>query len=101
MYGYRKPQQLPLSDKDKQEKTRRFEFVQGLVMSTIFDDDLWLELQPVKPMDMELEQEQEQEQDLYKYDEEGVQLDCYGVVVTRFQGSVCIYYLSIYLVNVI
>ncbi|KAI9123171.1 hypothetical protein K1719_006060 [Acacia pycnantha] len=36
----RKPQELQLSDKDKQEKTRRFEFVQGLLMSTILDDDL-------------------------------------------------------------
>ncbi|KAK4265842.1 hypothetical protein QN277_026838 [Acacia crassicarpa] len=36
----RKPQELQLSDKDKQEKTRRFEFVQGLLMSTILNDDL-------------------------------------------------------------
>ncbi|XP_054806388.1 protein DEHYDRATION-INDUCED 19 homolog 4-like [Prosopis cineraria] len=36
----RKSQELQLSDKDKQEKTRRFEFVQGLLMSTILNDDL-------------------------------------------------------------
>ncbi|KAF7837768.1 protein DEHYDRATION-INDUCED 19-like protein 4-like [Senna tora] len=36
----RKPQQMQLSHKDKVEKTRRFEFVQGLLMSTILDDDL-------------------------------------------------------------
>ncbi|XVF28253.1 hypothetical protein REPUB_Repub15cG0013700 [Reevesia pubescens] len=36
----RKPQQSQLSDKDHEEKTRRCEFVQGLLMSTILDDDL-------------------------------------------------------------
>ncbi|KAE9591658.1 putative protein dehydration-induced 19 [Lupinus albus] len=33
----RKPQQL--SEKDQEEKARRFEFVQGLLMSTILDDN--------------------------------------------------------------
>ncbi|KAJ6816548.1 protein DEHYDRATION-INDUCED 19-like protein 2-like [Iris pallida] len=28
-----------LSEKDKEERTRRCEFVQGLVLSTVFDDD--------------------------------------------------------------
>jgi len=32
-----------MSVKDKEEKTKRCEFVQGLLMSTIFDDDLWSE----------------------------------------------------------
>ncbi|XLR18869.1 hypothetical protein HN51_065553 [Arachis hypogaea] len=36
----RKPQQVQLSDEDKVEKARRFEFVQGLLMSTILDDNL-------------------------------------------------------------
>ncbi|XVE82222.1 hypothetical protein DITRI_Ditri15bG0130400 [Diplodiscus trichospermus] len=36
----RKPQQSQLSDKDHEEKTRRCEFVQGLLMSTILDDNL-------------------------------------------------------------
>jgi len=40
MYGYRKPQQLQLSEEDQVEKARRFEFVQGLLMSTILDDKL-------------------------------------------------------------
>ncbi|TKY72542.1 DEHYDRATION-INDUCED 19-like 7 [Spatholobus suberectus] len=35
----RKPQQLQLSEEDQVEKARRFEFVQGLLMSTILDDD--------------------------------------------------------------
>ncbi|CAL0309269.1 unnamed protein product [Lupinus luteus] len=34
----RKPQQL--SEKDQEEKARRFEFVQGLLVSTILDDNL-------------------------------------------------------------
>lgn len=37
---YRKPQQPQLSDEDKVEKARRFDFVQGLLMSTILDDKL-------------------------------------------------------------
>ncbi|XP_028248080.1 protein DEHYDRATION-INDUCED 19 homolog 4-like [Glycine soja] len=36
----RKPQQLQLSEEDQVEKARRFEFVQGLLMSTILDDML-------------------------------------------------------------
>ncbi|KAG4949129.1 hypothetical protein AAZX31_15G138500 [Glycine max] len=36
----RKPQQLQLSEEDQVEKARRFEFVQGLLMSTILDDKL-------------------------------------------------------------
>ncbi|XVF38805.1 hypothetical protein REPUB_Repub20aG0133600 [Reevesia pubescens] len=36
----RKPQQSQLSDKDHEEKARRCEFVQGLLMSTILDDNL-------------------------------------------------------------
>ncbi|KAG6704040.1 hypothetical protein I3843_07G111400 [Carya illinoinensis] len=32
--------QVPLSDKEKEEKARRCEFVQGLFLSTIFDDSL-------------------------------------------------------------
>ncbi|KAL1359090.1 protein DEHYDRATION-INDUCED 19 homolog 7 [Arachis hypogaea] len=36
----RKPQQVQLSAEDKVEKARRFEFVQGLLMSTILDDNL-------------------------------------------------------------
>ncbi|XWS08531.1 hypothetical protein CRYUN_Cryun40dG0010700 [Craigia yunnanensis] len=36
----RKPQQSQLSDKDHKEKARRCEFVQGLLMSTILDDNL-------------------------------------------------------------
>ncbi|GAV91054.1 Di19 domain-containing protein [Cephalotus follicularis] len=32
--------QQPLSDKDQEEKTRKSEFVQGLLLSTILDDDL-------------------------------------------------------------
>lgn len=35
----RKPQ-VQLSDEDRVEKTRRFDFVQGLLMSTILDDEL-------------------------------------------------------------
>ncbi|KAF3950010.1 hypothetical protein CMV_024181 [Castanea mollissima] len=33
-------QQLVLSDKDQEEKTRKCEFVQGLLLSTILDDGL-------------------------------------------------------------
>ncbi|KAK7303727.1 hypothetical protein RJT34_14640 [Clitoria ternatea] len=40
VYGYRKPQQLQLSKEDQVEKARRFDFVQGLLMSTILDDGL-------------------------------------------------------------
>ncbi|GAU33839.1 hypothetical protein TSUD_393470 [Trifolium subterraneum] len=36
----RKPQQVQLSDEDRVEKARRFDFVQGLLMSTILDDNL-------------------------------------------------------------
>ncbi|XP_045807673.1 protein DEHYDRATION-INDUCED 19 homolog 4-like [Trifolium pratense] len=36
----RKPQQIQLSDEDRVEKARRFDFVQGLLMSTILDDNL-------------------------------------------------------------
>ncbi|XVF62514.1 hypothetical protein PTKIN_Ptkin09bG0014200 [Pterospermum kingtungense] len=36
----RKPQQSQLSDKDHEERARRCEFVQGLLMSTILDDNL-------------------------------------------------------------
>ncbi|KAI4344823.1 hypothetical protein L6164_012011 [Bauhinia variegata] len=36
----RKPQQSQLSSKDKVEQARRFEFVQGLLMSTILDENL-------------------------------------------------------------
>ncbi|QCE13314.1 Protein dehydration-induced 19 [Vigna unguiculata] len=36
----RKPKQLQLSEEDKVEKARRFEFVQGLLLSTILDDKL-------------------------------------------------------------
>lgn len=35
----RKPQ-VQMSDEDRVEKTRRFDFVQGLLMSTILDDEL-------------------------------------------------------------
>jgi len=42
--GYRKPKQLQLSEEDKVENARRFEFVQGLLLSTILDDKLWLHL---------------------------------------------------------
>ncbi|GMI95842.1 DROUGHT INDUCED LIKE9-7, HYPERSENSITIVE TO RED AND BLUE [Hibiscus trionum] len=36
----RKPQQSQISDKDHEEKARRCEFIQGLLMSTILDDNL-------------------------------------------------------------
>ncbi|XP_027356726.1 protein DEHYDRATION-INDUCED 19 homolog 7 isoform X2 [Abrus precatorius] len=36
----RKPQQIQLSEEDQVEKSRRFDFVQGLLMSTILDDKL-------------------------------------------------------------
>nr|KYP47275.1 Protein DEHYDRATION-INDUCED 19 isogeny 7 [Cajanus cajan] len=36
----RKPQQLQMSEEDKVEKARRFDFVQGLLMSTIVDGDV-------------------------------------------------------------
>ncbi|KAE8667949.1 hypothetical protein F3Y22_tig00112352pilonHSYRG00017 [Hibiscus syriacus] len=36
----RKPQHAQLSDKDHEEKARRCEFIQGLLMSTILDDNL-------------------------------------------------------------
>ncbi|KAH1089179.1 hypothetical protein J1N35_016436 [Gossypium stocksii] len=36
----RKPQQSQLSDKDHEEKARRCEFIQGLLMSTFLDDNL-------------------------------------------------------------
>ncbi|CAI8590189.1 unnamed protein product [Vicia faba] len=36
----RKPQQVQMSDEDRIEKTRRLNFVQGLLMSTILDDKL-------------------------------------------------------------
>ncbi|KAE8658771.1 hypothetical protein F3Y22_tig00116970pilonHSYRG00250 [Hibiscus syriacus] len=36
----RKPQQPQVSDKDHEEKARRCEFIQGLLMSTILDDNL-------------------------------------------------------------
>ncbi|KOM29180.1 hypothetical protein LR48_Vigan635s010500 [Vigna angularis] len=36
----RKPKQLQLSEEDKVENARRFEFVQGLLLSTILDDKL-------------------------------------------------------------
>lgn len=32
-----------MSVKDKEEKTRRCEFIQGMLISTILDDDLWKE----------------------------------------------------------
>lgn len=38
--GYRKPQELQISDEDQAEKARRFDFMQGLLMSTILDDKL-------------------------------------------------------------
>ncbi|KAL3515989.1 hypothetical protein ACH5RR_022891 [Cinchona calisaya] len=36
----RKAQRPPLSSKDQEEKTKRSQFVQGLLLSTILDDDL-------------------------------------------------------------
>ncbi|KAE8728598.1 COBRA-like protein 7 precursor [Hibiscus syriacus] len=36
----RKPQQPQISDKDHEEKARRRDFIQGLLMSTILDDNL-------------------------------------------------------------
>ncbi|XP_059433634.1 protein DEHYDRATION-INDUCED 19 homolog 4-like isoform X2 [Corylus avellana] len=35
----RNVKQLLLSDKEQEEKTRKCEFIQGLMMSTVFDDD--------------------------------------------------------------
>ena len=40
VFRFRVAQKCPLSDEDLREKTRRCEFVQGLVMST-FLDELW------------------------------------------------------------
>ncbi|KAF5781916.1 putative drought induced 19 type, zinc-binding protein [Helianthus annuus] len=37
----RKPQSPPLSTEDKEERSKRSEFVQGMLLSTIFDDDSW------------------------------------------------------------
>jgi hypothetical protein len=42
VYFDRNVQQLLLSDKEQEEKTRKCEFIQGLLMSTVFDDDLWV-----------------------------------------------------------
>ncbi|KAB1212368.1 hypothetical protein CJ030_MR5G025136 [Morella rubra] len=36
----RNAEQSPLSDKDQEEKTRKCEFVQGLLLSTVLDDNL-------------------------------------------------------------
>ncbi|KAK1440424.1 hypothetical protein QVD17_06251 [Tagetes erecta] len=36
----RKPQSPPMSIEDKEEKSKRSEFVQGMLLSTIFNDDL-------------------------------------------------------------
>ena len=38
-YGCRNVHLSSLPDKDHPEKAKRCEFVQGLIMSTIFDDD--------------------------------------------------------------
>ncbi|MBA0616509.1 hypothetical protein Godav_016552 [Gossypium davidsonii] len=40
VYLDRKPQQSQLSDKDHEEKARRCEFIQGLLMSTFLDNNL-------------------------------------------------------------
>ncbi|KAM0064353.1 putative drought induced 19 type, zinc-binding protein [Helianthus debilis subsp. tardiflorus] len=37
----RKPQSPPLSTEDKEERSKRSVFVQGMLLSTIFDDDSW------------------------------------------------------------
>lgn len=34
----------PLSDKDQKEKAKQCEFVQGLLLSTFLDDNLWMRL---------------------------------------------------------
>lgn len=39
VYLDRNVKQLLLSDKEQEEKTRKCEFIQGLMMSTVFDDD--------------------------------------------------------------
>ncbi|KAJ0734461.1 putative drought induced 19 type, zinc-binding protein [Helianthus annuus] len=37
----RKPQSPPLSTEDKEERSKRSEFVQGMLLSMIFDDESW------------------------------------------------------------
>lgn len=39
--GVRNVKAAPLSVKDQEEKAKRSEFVQGLLLSTILDDILW------------------------------------------------------------
>lgn len=40
VYCDRTSQQAMLSDEDQEEKTRKCEFVQGLLLSTILDDNM-------------------------------------------------------------
>lgn len=43
VFGYRNVLSTPVSLKDREEKAKRSEFVQGLLLSTILDDILWRE----------------------------------------------------------